>query len=327
MSERSAQRSAGRLLASLRGAPGSPLLRWLLSLVLLGSVALLVDHNALLSRLASLSPGWLALALALTVPQVLLSAWRWRLTACHMGLELRPGTAVAEYYLATFLNQILPGGVSGDLGRAWRHGSEGVSRRAALRAVVIERASGQLALALVALVSLVLFAPLRDGIAARFGAIGDLAANGPLILTLIGVALVILAFAAVWRMAPRWLAGLHHDLHRTLWAGSLWRRQLAGSLAIVASYVLVFICCARALGAPLPVTTLLALTPLVLMAMAIPLSVAGWGIRESAAALVWILAGLPAQQGVAISVTYGAVVLVSSLPGAVRLLLGRWRQR
>ncbi|HRM70851.1 MAG TPA: lysylphosphatidylglycerol synthase domain-containing protein, partial [Thauera phenylacetica] len=61
------------------------------------------------------------------------------------------------------------------------------------------------------------------------------------------------------------------------------------------------------------------LVPWVLLAMAIPLSVAGWGVREAAAALVWQAAGLEAAEGVAASVSYGVVVLLSTLPGALAL--------
>jgi hypothetical protein len=61
----------------------------------------------------------------------------------------------------------------------------------------------------------------------------------------------------------------------------------------------------------------------VLVAMALPLSLAGWGIREGAAAGIWMLAGLPVAQGVAVSLLYGVVVLVSALPGAFLLLASR----
>ncbi|WP_330218003.1 hypothetical protein [Marinobacter similis] len=57
--------------------------------------------------------------------------------------------------------------------------------------------------------------------------------------------------------------------------------------------------------------------------MVIPLTVAGWGVREGAAAVLWPLAGLPAEQGVALSVAYGALVLISSFPGLAVLL---WSQ-
>ena len=58
----------------------------------------------------------------------------------------------------------------------------------------------------------------------------------------------------------------------------------------------------------------------VLMSMLIPVSIAGWGVREATAAGLWIVVGLTAEDGVAISAAYGLLVLLSSLPGALFLL-------
>jgi len=123
------------------------------------------------------------------------------------------------------------------------------------------------------------------------------------------------------RLRPA-LAVLWRDARLALFARTVLPLQLLGSLALVASYIVVYFCCARAIGIGRPAAELLPLIPPVLLAMAIPLSVAGWGVREGAAALVWLLAGLPPAEGVAISVVYGVVVLVSSLPGAAVLLAG-----
>ena len=59
------------------------------------------------------------------------------------------------------------------------------------------------------------------------------------------------------------------------------------------------------------------IAPIVLLAMLLPISVAGWGVRETAAAGVWVALGWPAVEGVAVSVAYGALCLITSLPGAV----------
>ncbi|MEC9083572.1 MAG: UPF0104 family protein, partial [Pseudomonadota bacterium] len=45
--------------------------------------------------------------------------------------------------------------------------------------------------------------------------------------------------------------------------------------------------------------------------------------REGVAAILWPLVGLPAEQGVALSVGYGAAVFLVSLPGALALLFRR----
>ena len=66
-------------------------------------------------------------------------------------------------------------------------------------------------------------------------------------------------------------------------------------------------------------TALLPLVAPVLVTMLLPVTVAGWGLREGAAAALWHAVGLTAADGVAISVAYGLLVLVSSLPGLLFL--------
>lgn len=290
------------------------------SLVLIGALAWQLDTRALRDAFVTPSPGWLLLALAISVPQVVLSAWRWRLTARRMGLTLPLRRAVAEYYVATFINQVLPGGVLGDASRAWRHAQSSSDRPRAWRAVIIERLSGQLMLALIAIVGLLASPTLRDSV------LGGLArlANAPGALT---IGIIVLSGLGVWgyRHPPAWLRNTLDDLGTALVASRMWLWQCLSSLGVVASYIAVYAIAARAAGADIDSATLLPLIPPVLMVMAIPLSVAGWGLRESAAALVWMGAGLDPAQGVAISLIYGVVVLVSSLPGAW-LLCHRRRQ-
>ena len=127
--------------------------RWLFTVLVIGFVIRSIDSGELWQELARFSPFVLVPALALTVFQVALSAWRWRYTVERLGLPLAYGIAVREYYLATFLNQVLPGGVLGDVNRAWRHGSGAGERLSAVHGVAIERLSGQLVLALVVVIS------------------------------------------------------------------------------------------------------------------------------------------------------------------------------
>jgi hypothetical protein len=98
--------------------------------------------------------------------------------------------------------------------------------------------------------------------------------------------------------------------------------QLISSSIIVASYLLTFVIAARAIGSYTPLATLVPLIPIVLLAMLLPISIAGWGVREGVAALLWAAAGLSAVEGAAISATYGLLILISSLPGAGVLLVG-----
>ncbi|NIY95540.1 UPF0104 family protein, partial [Salipiger sp. HF18] len=69
-------------------------------------------------------------------------------------------------------------------------------------------------------------------------------------------------------------------------------------------------------GSLLPAGEAALVVPLILTAMLLPASVAGWGWREGAAAALFPLAGLSAEAGLAASIAYGLISLLSALPGA-----------
>lgn len=284
-------------------------LRVLASLLLLAGLFVWISPRNLLGLLQGLSLPWLGLALSIAVPQVLLSAWRWRLTAGFLGVALPFRRALREYCLGNLLNQVLPGGVVGDVSRAWRHARHTPSSREAWHAVLIERATGQGVLLVCALLAL----PFLPGIGAVENVVPAAAALIALVAVL-GISLRVDRFAAALRR-------LAADVARAVLARAALARQVPLSLALVFSYVAVFFCCARALGVETPAATVLPLALWVLVAMGLPLSFAGWGVREGAAAGLWLLAGMPAAEGVAISLLYGGVVLLSAMAGACALLL------
>lgn len=72
---------------------------------------------------------------------------------------------------------------------------------------------------------------------------------------------------------------------------------------------------------------LLPLAVIVLVATGIPLSVAGWGLREGAAGWVFAAVGLGAATGVAASAAYGVASFIAVLLGAVVLAVDLLRRR
>ncbi len=286
--------------------------RGLISAALLGAVALWVNPGEVAREVQRLSPMWMALALAISVLQVMLSAWRWKFTADLVGVPLRYGYALREYYLALLVNQLLPGGVLGDAGRAHRHATQSASKGGAWRAVLLERASGQGAVALLVILALCA-SPLWHRALGPTGFL--LLAGGVITMTLGGGAFAFWLSQTRTFELPAWCATFGRDIRRSLLKRGVWYWQLASSLAIVMSYGLVMVCAARAIGIEQSTWSILALTPPLLLAMLVPLSIAGWGLREGTAAAVWLWVGLPSAQGVAISLAYGVLVMLASLPG------------
>jgi glycosyltransferase 2 family protein len=298
----------------------SSLVRIGFSLLLLGVLLQVGDAGEIVARIGSLRGDWVLVAMAISVPQVALSAFRWRLTAARLGIDLPFRAAFREYYLATFLNQVLPGGVAGDVSRAWRHSraSDRPALGAAARAVILERASGQIVVGAVAVGSLAVL-PLTYGPTVGLAGVG---AAGALAALIVGLRIR-------RRNADSGTSGssIWGDIYTALLARDVLVPQLAISSLIVGSYLSIYLVAARAVGADLPAATLLPLVAPVLMSMLIPAGIAGWGVREAAAVALWGAVGLTVADGLAISITYGVLMLVSSVPGAVVLLGERWGRR
>lgn len=290
------------------------------TVTLLAGLAWLLDAGAIMSALGSADALTILVALALVQAQIVLSAWRWRLVAERLGLRLPFGLAVGEYYVASLLNLVLPGGIPGDALRALRLAKAAAAPawRPVVRSIVLERAAGQLALAGVmaagfAAWPLMLERPVP--VETAWLAVGALVLG-----CMIALALAVIARGgpAVLRSA---VAGLGVDLRRALASDGAWRHQGVLNLAIVASYIATFALAAAALGHPLPSAGWFTVVPVVLFSMIVPVTIGGWGVREGIAASLWPLLGLDPAIGFATSVLYGLIAVTGSLPGAAFLLV------
>jgi uncharacterized membrane protein YbhN (UPF0104 family) len=279
------------------------------SAVLLWIVFRYVDVADVGARLLDLEVAWVVLGLVVSVLQVIALAWRWRFTAARLGIELPLRAAVGEYYLGILLNQLLPGGVAGDVSRAWRHARTDAPTARALRSVVLERASAQVVMTLTALGS-VLWLPWAAAWV-RASAAG---------VTVVAVALLLARLARPIATPTTSAVGrLWADAREALLSSGALLPQLLSAVLVIASYIAVFVIAGRAVGVDTPLAVLLPLVAPVLMTMLVPISVAGWGLREAAAAALWSFAGMTPEDGTAVSVAYGLLVLVSASPGLLVL--------
>lgn len=310
-----------------RARPGR---RWLLlsiqSIVTVGLLALLwqvADGGAALAALATANPAWmLAAVLALTL-HTLLAAERWRITAGALGLPLTRRLAVREYYLAQLVNSTVPGGVVGDAGRAVRsRGPAGLA--VAAQAVVVERFAGQVALLATMAIAVAAVAVVPGGLELPAAVVG-LAAT----IALGGAALIGLVVAGAFgaRLLPGRVGTRAAELGRTSAVALVGRRvvvaQLALSAGTTASILAAFAFSALSVGVALPFAAIVALVPVVLLTMLVPITISGWGLREGAAAALLPVAGIAASEALAASVVFGLLGLVAVLPG----LLGVWGGR
>ncbi|MFN7104518.1 MAG: lysylphosphatidylglycerol synthase domain-containing protein, partial [Pseudorhizobium sp.] len=80
----------------------------LLGFVVLAVVLYTLDAAQIGQSLTSIPPAYAVAGLFLVQFQIGLSAWRWQFTAQRLGMALPARHAVRDYYLSSFLNQVLP---------------------------------------------------------------------------------------------------------------------------------------------------------------------------------------------------------------------------
>jgi hypothetical protein len=259
-----------------------------------------------------------AMALLATSP---FSALRWHIVLAAETTSPGPWTLLKIVLVGLFFNQVLPSGVGGDAVRAWRCHRLGIGAGAAIRSLVLDRVSGyKVTVALFAAGLPVLLHMLPDA-RQRYG-----------VVLLLGAALCGLLALFLIDYLPRRL--LHFRLVAELAALSREGRRLFGrparfgavmglSAATVGLTILGFMLVAESLGVDLSFVSWVVIVPPVSLIQLVPISLAGWGVRELGFVVVLAGFGIPAEAALAASLLVGLCMIVTGLPGGL-LWLTEW---
>lgn len=291
-----------------------------------GLIALIltrIDLAAVGERLAVL-PFWAAaLVLGLSAAQFVLAAERWRIVAHALGVTVAVTVALRLTAIGLFFNQGLPSTIGGDALRIYYVRRLGTGLGDSVRSVLLDRLAALLAVLLL--------------VALGLGALGaDIVPAGPrgalLALTAIGFALfgLLLILDGRWsRRLARW-ATTRQIL--TL-APAARRIFLTGAAAPVMGYALanhvlsvakVWVA-AVGMAVPLGVLDSFVLFPSILLLSVVPISIAGWGVREGAMVVALGFVGIAAPDALAVSLVIGLSQIALGLPGAALWLAGERR--
>ncbi len=282
-----------------------------------------IDLHSVVERLQNLHAVWLVAAVVSLGMQVVLAAERWRRIVHLCGARLSRDQAVRYSFMSLFFSQVLPSTIGGDAARVWFVGRDGAGWAKAVYSVMIDRLAGLLALALIVLVS----------IPASFSVISDPVARGSLLLLGLGSFLAPALFILVGRWqwpALHRIGPLRHAIEAANLAFSILAKPRnafrIGLLSLVIHGLLVLTAwlVAKSIAAPLDFLHALVLIPPIILIATVPVSVAGWGVRESAAVMAFSYAGLPSDDGLLVSTLLGAAIFVAGLPGGFLWIIAQW---
>ncbi|MFN7086003.1 MAG: lysylphosphatidylglycerol synthase transmembrane domain-containing protein [Burkholderiales bacterium] len=245
---------------------------------------------------------------------------RWMIAVEASGNRLAFGTALRIVLIGHFFNQTLPSAVGGDAVRIWCAYRAGLGAGNAARTVIVDRAISLVGLLLLAAAGLPWLFDLVIDPAARLAIVAVIAAG--MCGFFLFVALPQLPpFLAKWRIlhALAELAALARRL-------TLAPRHAAPILALTIAGFLVFVFIvywlAAALHPGVRFAQCLLLVPPVLLVSVMPVSIAGWGVREGAMVVALGFIDVPPGAAFAVSILFGLAIAAASLPGAVLWLTG-----
>ncbi len=304
------------------------LIKLVLTIALIAFLATRVDLGAAFMRLGTLSVPIIVLGLLIGLFQISLLAYRWMLVSKVTGLKLPLPEALRCSLASQFFSQGLPASVGGDALRLWWLTRLGIALRHGMQSILLDRIAG-----LVALVVLSLFA-MATLLIATAGFASDtniaIAVGAIALLLVIGASRRMRATAVccyqflptAWqhqrivRRVMHWLLKLHRGTEKLFFT----RKGLVilgWGVAIHLSAVALCFLVANNVDIAVSFYHLFSVVPLVMLLSYLPLSIGGWGLRESSMALGLSLVGVPTEDGVFIGLAMGSIVLGAALIGAL----------
>ena len=274
----------------------------------------------LAARIDLTSAAWLLLALAVTFLQIFIGVLRWRIVSVESGAPLPLRQAMRYNVIGTFFNQTLPSSIGGDAVRLWLVARSGAGWRAATYSIFVDRAVGLIALAIIIVGSLPWSSRLiADAYGRSALTLLDFAA-------LAGGAGFLLIGVLPWPWLKKWWAT--HHIHacavianRVIF--SLRNEPAVAIFSFLVHFLAVVIawCVVQSIAAPVGFGQIFLLIPPVMLITMLPISIAGWGVREATMGLAFGYAGLVTNEGVNVSLLYGAVYFVAGAIGGLVWIL------
>jgi uncharacterized protein (TIRG00374 family) len=275
-----------------------------------------VNVGVLAERFSRFEPGWAALGFLLLMSQIALLAARWREIAKVCGTMLAFNSAFQITFMAAFFNQVLPSTVGGDAVRIWLLARKGAGWASATYSVLADRVVGLVVLAFIVIACLPFtFTLVHDSIARTVLLVIGFG-------TVAGAVVVVLTGVQFRQFFNRWMLTRH--LSSALYSIAAVCRSRRSATIVLSCSVAVHLltvtaawCCVKAVTAPISFAQVLFIIPPVVLISSVPISIAGWGVRESSMIIAFAYAGLSQSDGLSVSILLGALSFVVGVVGGI----------
>lgn len=277
------------------------------------------DVTGIGDRLATPELAPILSAFAVLGLQIVIISLRFDLILRALDRAIGFGTSAAINLIGIFFNQSLPSTIGGDVMRVWRLTRRGLALGPAVSGVLLDRATALLAMLILIAILLV---PLADLIADPTPVVGLGVAVGVGLVGAVAVTLLKRLPQGARRLRlARGLESLVTDYVRLLKQPRIAIGVLGLAIVNHVGSVSAVYLIAQAYGVGLSFTACLLLVPPVLLLSVLPVSIAGWGVREVAMITALGFVGIAAADALVVSIAFGVLNIAIGLPGGLLFLL------
>ncbi|MDQ7043261.1 MAG: lysylphosphatidylglycerol synthase transmembrane domain-containing protein [Sulfurimonas sp.] len=256
--------------------------------------------------------GWIAVALLMQLISTYLAAYRWFKISQLLVFKERLSFYVQSYFKGTFFNQVLPSSIGGDAVRIIDLTRKEYDKKEAFYGVFVDRVVGLVGLLVLNLLATLIF----------FGTFDNDFSLLIIIITLSGItgfALLFQLHRLTFLTNIKFLnlfVRLANRLNALYASRLLLIKHISISVIVHFFSVLTMYALSLALSLELSFQTLLIAVPPVFLLTIVPISLAGWGVREGAMIGIFMLVGADQTKVLAMSILYGLLLILSATPGA-----------
>lgn len=257
-------------------------------------------------------------AFTLLVAQTVVTAYRWWLIMGSIGVSLQPAATLKALFVSLTLNQCFPSYIGGDAYRVYWSQRQGFGVGACARGVLIDRISAVVVLVLLLAVFMPRLFSVYPSTEIRVS-LGLLLAAGVAGTTAFLFFDYIPTFGLFDSLSGQ-LRRLSEDARNVLLGGGRGGVIIAMAAVIHLLNAAILAVFARQLHLPIGVVDCAMLTPVIMLLTALPISIAGWGVREGVFVGALAAFGAGGELAVALSVLFGLTALAGGLIGLIPLV-------
>ncbi len=275
-------------------------------------LSLHIDFKELWRILYKSHGGWILIALIMQLGSTYLAAYRWFKISQLLVFKEKLSFYVQSYFKGTFFNQVLPSSIGGDAVRILDLTNKGYEKKDAFYGVFVDRVVGLVGLLVLNLIaSLIFYGTFEKDFSQLIILIAIAGITGFSLL----FQLHRLTFLANYKFLNLFVR-LANRLNTLYASRTLLIKHIAISVVVHFFSVLTMYGLSLSLGLGLNFQTMLIAVPPVFLLTIVPISLAGWGIREGAMVGIFMLVGADQTKVLAMSILYGLLLIISALPGS-----------